>query len=75
MLRVSLTDLPIDITLFDAARNVITKQVGMRSPKLTLPRAEISFIEISGARATRYRLTLRLEVDPAHLPGQSSSKR
>jgi hypothetical protein len=64
--RVSLSDLPLDITLFDAARNVITKQVGVRSTKLTLPRTETSFIEISGARATRYRLTLRLEV---HLLG------
>lgn len=69
MLRVGLTDLPLDITLFDAGRNVITRQIGVRSTKLTLPRAEISFIEISGARTTRYRLTLRLEVDPAHLPG------
>jgi Subtilase family len=67
--RVSLSDLPLDITLFDASHNVITKQVGVHSTKLTLPRAEISFIEISGTRATRYRLTLRLEVDSAHLPG------
>ncbi len=69
VMRVSLSDLPLDITLFDAARNVITKQVGVRSTKLSLPRAEISFIEISGAGATRYRLTLRLEIDQARLPG------
>jgi len=74
MVRISLTDLPLDITLFDAARNVITKQVGVSSTKLTLPRAEISFIEISGTHATRYRLTLRLEVDPAHLPGPNQEQ-
>ncbi|MGH8549723.1 MAG: S8 family peptidase [Methylococcales bacterium] len=68
MVRVSFSDLPLDITLFDAAHNVITKQVGVRSARLRLPRAEMSFIEISGARATRYRLTLRLEVDSALLP-------
>jgi hypothetical protein len=67
--RVGRSDLPLDITLFDAARNVITRQVGVRATKLTLPRTETSFIESSGTRATRYRLTLRFEVDPAHLPG------
>lgn len=67
--RVSLSDLPLDITVFDAARQIITEQVGVRSTKLTLPRQEVSFIEISGSHATRYRLTLRLEVDEAHLPG------
>jgi hypothetical protein len=69
VVRVSLSDLPLDITLFDAACNVIAKQVGVRSTKLTLPRAEITFLEISGARATRYRLTLRLEIDQSRLPG------
>jgi hypothetical protein len=69
MLHITRSDLPIDITIFDAARHVIAKEAGKRSATLTLPRGEISFIEISGAHATRYRLTLRLEVDPAHLPG------
>jgi subtilase family protein len=69
MLRVTRSDLPLNITLFDAAHKVVGNEVGVRAAKLTLPRDEVSFVEIAGPRPTRYRLTLRLEVDPAHLPG------
>jgi len=69
ILHIGLTDAPIDITVFDAARNILTKETGQRSGKITLPRDGFSFVEISGMNVTRYRLKLQLEVDPAHLPG------
>ena len=69
MLHVTLTDLPVDVTVFDAAHEVIVREVGTRAAKITLPRDAVSFVEVSAPRPTRYRMTLRLEVDPAHLPG------
>ena len=65
----SLSDAPVDIAIFDAGRNMIERRVGVRSAKLNLPRAGVCFVGISGAQPTRYRLSLRLEIDPAHLPG------
>lgn len=69
MFHVALTDLPVDVTVFDAAREVIAREVGTRAAKITLPRDAVSFVEVSAPHPTRYRMTLRLEVDPAHLPG------
>jgi hypothetical protein len=69
ILRITGSDLPLDITLFDASREMVSKDVGVRAAKLTLPRDAVSFVQIAGQRPTRYRLTLRLELDPAHLPG------
>jgi Subtilase family len=68
-LRVSLSDAPLDVVVLDAEKKVLDQRLGVRSAKLTFPRVGTSFVRISGARQTRYRLTLRLEVDPAHLPG------
>jgi hypothetical protein len=68
MLRVTRADEPVNVTVFDIDRKPIDHGSG-RSNKLVLLRNAISFVQITGARATRYRLTLRLEVDPANLPG------
>jgi hypothetical protein len=69
VVRVSLCDAPVDVTLFDGKRNILDKRVGVHFAKLTLPVTGTSFLQVSGVHPTRYRLTLRLEIDPSHLPG------
>jgi hypothetical protein len=69
VVQVSLCDAPVDITLFDSHRNVLNQEFGVRFAKLTLPVNGTSILEVSGANATRYRLTLRLEIDQSRLPG------
>lgn len=67
--RVTLCDERVDVTAFNADREVINQQLDTRVAKLILPRVGTSFLRISGTRRTRYRLSLRLEVDEALLPG------
>jgi hypothetical protein len=68
-LGISMSELPVDITIFDDTHQEIGRESGKRSTKITLPRDRVSFIRVSGSQPTRYRMTLRLEVDQAHLPG------
>jgi hypothetical protein len=69
VVRIDLSDARVSVTLFDSSHNILDRRVDVRDAKLTLPRTGISFVEVSGSHATRYRLTLRLEVDQSHLPG------
>ena len=76
MVALSHSDQPLDITVFNANREIIARREGVRQtkPNLTLPRSAVSFIQISGARPTRYRLSLRVGVDPAQLPGNATER-
>ena len=74
VVRIVLSDLPLDVTVFDAGRSVVQRQLGVRQVKLTLPRDQARFIQVASARPTRYRLRLSVEVDPAHLPGAATEQ-
>jgi len=71
VVRVARSDAPLDVAVFDAERRPLDRLVGKRDGHLTLPSAAspFFFVEISAPSETRYVLTIRFEVDQAHLPG------
>jgi hypothetical protein len=68
-LRLSESDVPLDVILYDSDRTVIQHLSGVRAAALTVPSGSVSFLQVSAARPTRYTLTVQYEVDQAHLPG------
>ena len=67
--RLSGTDAPVDVTLYDAARRVVRRWPQTRGVDIAPPPKTVCFLEVSGAAPTRYRLDLRLKVDKDALPG------
>jgi len=76
VVRVARSDAPLDVVVFDAERRPLDRLVGKREGHLTLPSAAspFFFVEISAPSETRYVLTIRFEVDQAHLPGPHQSE-
>ncbi len=68
-IRLSESDIPLDVILYDADRTVVKHLTGVRMTSLVLPSGSVSFLEISASKPTRYTLTVQYEVDQSHLPG------
>ena len=70
-IRISRADAPvIDVDIYDETHTLVDQVRGQRSPLVRLPHTSVRYLAVSAAsRLTRYRLSVRLEVDPAHLPG------
>jgi hypothetical protein len=70
VVRLSRSDVPMDIDVFDSDRQRVDGLAGQRQGLLVLDRAGVTFVSVSsGGRPTRYRLSIRLEVDESLLPG------
>jgi hypothetical protein len=68
-IRISESDVPLDVILYDSARTVVKHLTGVRTTSFTIPSGSGSFVEVSATRPTRYTLTVQYEVDQSHLPG------
>ena len=68
LLRVEMTDAAVDVVLYDAAREELQRQSAVRHTELVLPVAAVTYVKISSNQPTRYRLTIREEVDPRKVP-------
>jgi hypothetical protein len=70
VVRVTKSDFPLDVTVYDAARTQIDQRVGVRSTKIVLPIGSTHYLAVTSAgHLNRYRLSARLEIDEARLPG------
>jgi hypothetical protein len=67
--RLSDSDLPLDVVLYNADRTVAKHQPAVRRTSVELPLSASCYLEISASAPTRYILTLQYEVDQSHLPG------
>ncbi len=62
------TDAPVDVTLFDEARNPIESWLQTRNVKILPPPGTTCYLRVTGAVATRYTLSVRRLVDPHNVP-------
>jgi hypothetical protein len=71
VVRVARADAPLDVALLDSAHERLDHLDGVREGHLTLPTAAspFFFVHVSSKAPTRYVLTIRFEVDQAHVPG------
>ena len=67
--RLSQSDVPLDVVLYDANRTLLKSLPGIRTTLLILPAGSVSFLEVSASKPTRYTLTVQNEVDQSILPG------
>ena len=63
------TDVPLDVTLFDAARNVIQSWTNVRAIDVKPPEKTTCYLKVSGNIVNRYSITVGLRVDPRAVPG------
>ncbi|MFC0624597.1 S8 family peptidase [Kribbella deserti] len=62
-------DQPLDVTLYDEARNVIESRSSIRNAKLYPPPSSTCYLRVSGGQVTRYRISTRMEADARIIPG------
>jgi hypothetical protein len=67
--RFSDTDAPLDVMLYDASHTAIPHGPINRDGSVTLSQGELSFVQVSSGKPTRYTMTVRYEIDQSHLPG------
>jgi hypothetical protein len=63
------TDLPLDVTLFDSARQVIQTWRDVRGAKVVPPPNSTCYLKVSGRSVNRYTIAARLLADPRAVPG------
>jgi hypothetical protein len=68
-IRISESDVPLDVIVYDSARTVVKHFTGVRTTSFTIPSGAASFVEVSAAKPTRYTFTVQYEVDQSTLPG------
>lgn len=61
-------DCPLDLVLYDSDRKPLGNWAGVRSATISPPPDAISYLKISGAKATRYNISVVRWVDPTVLP-------
>jgi hypothetical protein len=62
-------DIPLNVTLYDHARNVVQSWAGVRTMRVDLPGNSTFYLKVSGNAPTRYRISTGLFVDPRAVPG------
>jgi hypothetical protein len=62
------TDSLVDVTLYDASRQVIQSWMQVRQVHAKPPVSSTCYLQVTGSRATRYKLHAGLQVDPTVLP-------
>jgi hypothetical protein len=61
--------LPIELTLFDASHAVLNQWPASRTPiEIVPPALTTCFLKVAGISATRYRISIGLEVDADAIP-------
>lgn len=63
------TDLPLDVTLYDSARQVIQTWSNVRSVNVVPPQKSTCYLKVSGSTINRYTIAARLKVDARNVPG------
>jgi hypothetical protein len=67
--RIDNTDLPLNVTLYDEARQVIQSWPNVRKVEITPPANSTCYLKVSGVTANRYTIQTTLKVDRDALPG------
>jgi hypothetical protein len=62
------SDLPVDLTLYDAAQTPIGSWPGVTDQSIRPPVGATCYLKVSGTTPTRYRLTTRMAVDRGFVP-------
>jgi hypothetical protein len=62
-------DIPLDVTLYDAARTVIKKWTGERRMSAFPPGNSICYLKVTAGGVTRYRISTRITYDANAVPG------
>lgn len=63
------TDLPLDVTLYDSARQVIQTWNNIRSVDVVPPEKSTCYLMVSGSTVNRYTIATRLMVNERAIPG------
>lgn len=63
------TDLPLDVTLYNSARQVIQTWSNVRSVNVVPPENSTCYLKVSGSTVNRYTISTRLKVDARAIPG------
>jgi hypothetical protein len=63
------TDLPVTVTLYDAARNVLRSWENVRKMSVQPPPDSTCYLVVTGTGPTRYRISTGLKVGKDALPG------
>lgn len=67
--RLSESDVPLDVVVYDGNRTAFQNLKGIRTASLVIPSGAASFVEITATKPTRYTMIIHYEIDRSHLPG------
>ena len=60
---------PVDVTLYDAAQEIIRAWTAIRSVTIHPPGPGTCYLKVTGSSPTRYQISTSMKADPATVPG------
>lgn len=63
------TDVPVSVTLYNQARQVIQQWTGVRHVTFYPPVKSTCFFTVTASAPTRYKISIRMAADPTKIPG------